>query len=101
MSNIKITIDKNIYQYIDLEIQRFIKRTWEGNDVDFNDVIYSFLYSTKDTFCVLNDWDEGKDNDPYWDEEKNMHSVESFLVYIVDELRMKTGLEPINLKLKT
>ena len=72
-------LTKELYEFIENECEKFEKETWCGNDVDVNDVLYSYLYSTKETFCILNDWDEGKNNDPFWNEELNEHSAIVFL----------------------
>lgn len=55
------------------------------NDVQVGDVIYSYCKFEEngfdwDKFHVTNDWDEGKNNDPFWDEDLNMHSAESFIL---------------------
>ena len=72
-------LTKELYEFIENECEKFQEDTWGGNDVDVNDVLYSYLYSTKETFCILNDWDEGKNNDPFWNDELNEHSAIVFL----------------------
>ena len=66
-------LTKELYRFIESECEKFQEETWGGNDVDVNDVLYSYLHSTKESFHILNDWDEGKGNDPFWDEELNEH----------------------------
>lgn len=72
-------LNKELYNLIDNECDKFKKATWDANDVDVNDVVFSYLFSTNDNFYILNDWDEGKNNDPFWDEGKNEHSCIVFL----------------------
>ena len=55
------------------------------NDIDVSDILYSYLHFEKNGFnwddlYVLNDWNEGESNDPFWDKELNMHSAESFIL---------------------
>jgi hypothetical protein len=77
MAELKMT--KEVYEFISKEIEAFNEITNNEYDMDFKEVLFSFLESTETTHYVLNDWDEGKNNDPYWDEVKNMHSCYSFL----------------------
>ena len=70
-------LTKELYIWIENECDLFNNNT--GYFVDPNDVLYSYLFSTFDTFHILNDWDEGKSNDPFWNEELNEHSVIVFL----------------------
>lgn len=85
MEEIKMT--KEVFDFIFDECQRFQQKTWSGNDVDVQDVLYSFFHSTDETFCILNDWDEGEFNDPFWDKGENNHSVIVFLKDICNRLR--------------
>jgi hypothetical protein len=85
MKELKMT--KELFDFIYDECQKFQETTWAGNDVDVDDVLYSFFYSTDETFCILNDWDEGKSNDPFWDEVKNEHSVIVFLKVMCEKLK--------------
>jgi hypothetical protein len=75
----ELLITKDLYKFISNEIKAFNYRTNHDYDMDFEEVLFSFLESTETTHYVLNDWDEGKNNDPYWDEVKNKHSCYSFL----------------------
>lgn len=59
-SGIKLILTKELFDFIHNECELFIERTWPANDVDVQDVLYSFFYSTEDKFCVLEDWDEGE-----------------------------------------
>tara|TARA_R110000851_G_scaffold275123_1_gene427761 strand:+ start:846 stop:1094 length:249 start_codon:yes stop_codon:yes gene_type:complete len=70
-------LTKELYDFIDIECEKFKEKTF--NDVDVNDVLYSYLYSTKEDFYILNDWDEGENNDPFWNKELNEHSAIIFL----------------------
>lgn len=56
------------------------------NDVDLGDILYTYFNSDNETIRMLNDWDEGKNNDPWWDEKKNMHSAESFILDMCEEI---------------
>lgn len=84
-----LLLTKEVFRLIYDECIAFEKTT--GHDVDVQDVLYSFLHSTPDTFCILNDWDEGKYNDPFWNEDKNEHSAISFLKDMCDKIRQKQG----------
>lgn len=55
------------------ECESFEKKT--GYNVDLNEII--FAYGNKG--YILNDWNEGKDNDPFWNEELNEHSAIVFI----------------------
>jgi len=70
-------LTKELYDIIDNDCQSFEDKT--GYDVDVNDILYSYLQSSEKVFYILNDWDEGKDNDPFWNEEKNEHSAIVFI----------------------
>jgi hypothetical protein len=75
----KLILTKHIYDFIDNEIRLFNEKTNDEYHMDFQEVLFSFLHSTDETHYVLNDWDEGKDNDTYWNEDKNKHCCEVFL----------------------
>ncbi len=81
-----MVLTKELYEYIDEECERFKERTTPYHDVDVHDVIYSYLFSKGDDFHILNDWDEGKANDPYWNDELNEHSVIVFLKRMCGEI---------------
>jgi hypothetical protein len=83
-----LVVTQEMYDFIQKEINEFNQRTNYEYHMDFEEVLFSFLHSTDDTHYVLNDWDEGEYNDPYWDKEKNQHCCEVFL-------------EQMNIKLKT
>jgi len=72
-------LTKDLYKIIKDDCDKFKEETWYDNDVDVEDVIYSYIFSTKDEFHILNDWDEGENNDPWWDKELNEHSAIVFL----------------------
>lgn len=44
-------LTKELYEFIENECEKFQEETLGGNNVDVNDVLYSYLYSTKKTFC--------------------------------------------------
>ena len=79
-------LTKELYEFIENECEKFLENTWVGNDVDVNDVLYSYLYSTKETFYILNDLDEGKNNDPFWNNELNEHSAIVFLKQMCNKI---------------
>jgi len=81
----KMELSKEIYELIESECDKHNEETC--NMVDFGDVIYSFLYSTDECFHILNDWDEGRNNDPFWNDELNEHSAIVFLKQICDKLK--------------
>lgn len=74
------------FLYIEKMVDLFNENTHGIHGVDYGDAIYSYFKSTPESFALLNDWDEGKPNDPYWDNEKNEHSVIVFIRLVVDEL---------------
>lgn len=78
-------LNKEIYELIENECDKHNEETC--NMVDVGDVIYSFLYSTDKCFHILNDWDEGRNNDPFWNDELNEHSAIVFLKQICDNLK--------------
>lgn len=79
-------LTKELYEFIENECKKFKEETWTGNDVDVNDVLYSYLYRTKEIFHILNDWDEGKNNDPFWNDEFNEHSAVVFLKKMCEKI---------------
>jgi len=64
---------ESLFDTIKEECKLFQEKT--TYDVHLYDVIFS--YGNPD--CILNDWDEGKDNDPFWNEELNCHSAYVFI----------------------
>lgn len=78
-------LNKEVYELIENECDKHNEETY--NMVDIGDVIYSFLYSTDGCFHILNDWGEGRNNDPFWNEELNEHSAIVFLKQICDKLK--------------
>lgn len=80
-----INIDYNRFELIATEIHKFKQRTHELYHVTFDDVLYSFIYSDE-RLAVLTDWNEGENNDPFWDKENNRHCCESFLVQMKEML---------------
>ena len=85
MRELKVNI--NVWNLITDEVKAFNERTHFNYDMTMDEVLFSYLESTEDT-VMFYDWDEGKNNDPYWDNEKNMHSCCSFL----DEMNKKIKL---------
>jgi hypothetical protein len=79
MENLNLT--KEQYEYIEECVEIHRENTF--NDVDFGDILFSWFnnddFSSTSNFHILNDWDEGKDNDPFWDEERDEHSAICFI----------------------
>ena len=77
-------LTKERYEYIESRVKAFNESTNDWHSVDVNDVLYSLLYNeqanNESRFMVLNDWDEGEPNDPYWDKVNNCHSTSTFLM---------------------
>jgi hypothetical protein len=73
----QLILTKKLYEYIETECNKHNEDTC--NFVEPHDVLYSLLYSDDETFRLLNDWDEGEPNDPFWNKENNMHSAEYFI----------------------
>lgn len=82
----KLELTTELYNWLSDECDRFQEDTWPGNDVDANDVLYSFFNSTDERFAILSDWDEGKPNDPFWNDELNEHSAIVFIKQMVAKL---------------
>jgi len=79
------SISKDKYDFIRLECKKFIKETGRLYDVEPNEIIHTYFYPNE----ILYDWDEGKNNDPFWDEETNTHSVVSFINKTVQRLKVE------------
>ena len=89
----KLLLTKDLFNWICAECEAFQETTWAGNDVDTNDVLYSYFNSTPDQFVILNDWNEGKSNDPFWNDELNEHSAIVFIKQMVDKLKANVNLQ--------
>jgi hypothetical protein len=88
MREIKLT--KELYLSIANEYRKFRQRTGGIYDVGLDDILYSCFESTPEKFAILNDWDEGPENDPFWDIEKDEHCVHVFLkemVLVIESLQ--------------
>lgn len=72
-----LLISKELFDFIFEECEKFRERT--GHGVNVEDVLFSYFNSTDKDFHILNDWDEGENNDPYWNKERNEHSAIVFL----------------------
>ena len=83
-----VNLTKELFDFIYNECESFKEATTPANDVDVQDVLYSLLFSTEGIFCILNDWDEGPENDPFWNKEKNEHSVIVFLKDICERIKV-------------
>ena len=83
----QLVLTKELFDFIYDECEKFREETWAGNDVDVQDVLYSFFHSTEDEFHLHTDWDEGEANDPFWNKEKNEHSAIVFLKEMVEKLK--------------
>lgn len=88
-------INKELFDWIDDRCKEHEDKT--NNQVQVHDVIFSYIHFEENGFnwsdlYVLNDWDEGKNNDPFWDEELDKHSAESFILNICKEIKWKTIL---------
>lgn len=84
MSSLRLT--KEIFEWIDAECEKFREGTRNYYDIYPGDVLFSYFHSTPDNFVIFNDWDEGKPNDPFWNEELNEHSAIVFLKQMVKKL---------------
>ncbi len=84
---INLLISATLLDWIQNECIKFQERTNYEHPVEVYDVLYSLLNSTDDSFCIYNDWDEGKNNDPFWNEEKDEHSAIVFLEEICKEIK--------------
>lgn len=63
----------------ELDLFHFKTNNYYIYDFGWEDVLFTLMESEPDNVYILNDWDEGKNNDPYWDEEKDKHCIYSFL----------------------
>lgn len=89
----QLVLTAELFNWICDECEAFQEATWAGNDVDSNDVLYSFFNSTPNRFALLSDWDEGKANDPFWNDEINEHSAIVFIKQMVDKLKAYVNLQ--------
>lgn len=64
---------KKLTEYIDKEKDKC--KTYF--DIDINDVLFSYFYSTEDTFWILNDW-----NDDIEEENNQIEIIKEALNYI-------------------
>lgn len=78
------------FLHIEQRVDEFNEQTSGIHGVDYGDVVYSYFKSDTDKFALRNDWDEGKSNDPFWNEEHNEHSVIVFIKLVVTELNQIT-----------
>jgi hypothetical protein len=85
MKDLKITIET--WRFIMSELGAFNERTNYEYDMTMDEVLYSYLESTNETLCAFTDWDEGKGNDPYWDDVKDKHCCCSFLEDMNEKLK--------------
>ena len=85
MEDLKMT--KEVFSLIISECKKFRQNTNEMYDLTIEDVLYSLLFSEPDSFYILNDWDEGKNNDPFWDNGKNQHCTTVFLIDICEKIK--------------
>jgi len=74
-----LLLTPQLLQWICEECKKFQESVSMLHDVDLQDVLYSYLNSSDESFCIWNDWDEGENNDPYWNKELNEHSAIVFL----------------------
>lgn len=84
-------LSKDLFDYLFKECQKFEDKT--GHDVDVADILYSYLHSykppinaTDSMFFILYDWDEGKGNDPFWNNELNEHSAIVFIKQMCNKI---------------
>jgi hypothetical protein len=84
MAELKITTDT--FNFVYEECKKFRHETQDCYDVTIEDVFYSYFNSTNNTFHVLRDWDEGENNDPFWNKKKDEHSVYVFLKEMCEKL---------------
>lgn len=82
----ELVLTSDLYNHLDSKCQEFYKKTDEFYDVTANDILFSYFNSTDDTFHVLNDWSEGKSNDPFWNDELNEHCAIVFIQSMCKEL---------------
>ena len=59
----------------------------EYSEFGWEDIAFTIFSSTPNETHILFDWDEGKNNDPYWDEDLNKHCVYAFLDRVMDIVR--------------
>ena len=66
-----INLTKELYEYIKNECKKHKVKTL--CNVDFIDVLYSYLYSTDNEFSTLNEWDD------FWGIYPNGHPAITFI----------------------
>lgn len=87
----EILLTKELYDFIDEQCEAFNDKTHYG--VDVNDILFSLLHNENfdqaGPFLILNDWDEGKGNDPWWNDELNEHSAVCFIMEVCKAVSIK------------
>jgi len=78
-------VTKGQFEFILQECRKHNDLT--SNFVEVGDVLYSLFRSTPETFHMLNDWDEGHDNDPHWCYVSNQHSAIKFIKDTINKLK--------------
>jgi hypothetical protein len=76
-----LNLTKEQYGYIEELVE--IHRNTTFNDVEVGEILFSWFnnndFLDMSNFYIYNDWDEGKANDPFWDEERDEHSAICFI----------------------
>lgn len=72
---------EDVFEIIKQECEKHILKT--GNDVNLIDVIFGY----GNPGYILNDWDEGKNNDQFWDEKRGCHSADSFIQDMIELIK--------------
>lgn len=85
----ELRINNHTFDFIENEIKKFCEETHGEHDVTFDEIIFAYINPGH----ILNDWDEGEGNDPYWNKELNKHSAIVFIEKTVQTLRSKYGEE--------
>jgi len=79
----QITITKETFDWLYDQLEAHNERTHNG--VDATDILFTYF----NPGMVLNDWDEGRNNDPFWDNELNEHSAIVFIEQTVEQLKQR------------
>lgn len=82
-----------VYSFIEDACERFQEKG--GDDVEVNDILFTYIFSPSfkddERSIILNDWDEGENNDPLWNKERNQHSAYCFILDTCKEIEEKFG----------
>lgn len=86
-------LTKEQYEHIEDALDVFkITTDYHYHDFGWDDILYTIFNSNKETLSIKYDWDEGRNNEPIWDDTVDMHYVISFLHKVKNYIDDKTPM---------